>query len=277
MNNFLERSFYLVEKGDEFIDRYGINEFPFFACQSLLEAQLKDLFNLQALGKIVLSSDFKVPQNYRNFEFSDLPITLARGKNCFLDLYIWRRRPTTIHNHHFIGAFQNLVGKNLDVEFEFIEQRKIGSFHALGELKVTHSKFITPGSVQMIQMLDGFIHQSHHHAELTVNLCFRTPDIGKERISNFLFSGLRYIKDTDLLGRVEWFMRLSQISDFQMRDLDLGVDEMVAILMDSYGVKKKFPILLKFETILKEEFNLDIEKLMHEHELSLDEYLYHYT
>ena len=112
----------LVKSGDRFIAQHGVKEFHKKAADLLSSSTLAQDYDYQEIVTEAFTPSFqRHPQNFASLEFSDLPITLARGKNCFIDVYFWRRRPTVIHNHHFVGAFQCLHGSNLDLEFQFTE------------------------------------------------------------------------------------------------------------------------------------------------------------
>lgn len=264
----------LVRSGDEAILKYGIESFALEARALLEKASLTEKFSFQEIVEASFKPDFNHKQNFSNFEFSDLPLTLARGEKCFIDLYFWRRRPTTIHNHHFTGAFQSLTGKNLDLEFEFRETRKIGKFHAQGELKEIRRKVLKPGEVVSIGLLDQFIHQNHHQADLTVNLCFRTPDTSHDSLSNYLFSGFRYEKNPKLLHRVESLIRFAQMDELNFQKLDLTIDDGIAFLIqtaDFDSNHSRFKNLKLFvENKVKEEAGIDISKLLHDHNVEFE-------
>lgn len=224
------------QKGDAFIRSHGAQDFHTFAAETLSQYSLKDHYNFHELI-INLFADGSSIQNFKALEFSDLPITVSRGEFCFIDIYFWRRRPTTIHNHHFSGAFLGLVGKNVDLEFSFEPQTQIGRFHELGKISLKREKIVSPGDVVPIAPLDGFIHQNHHQADLTVNLCFRTNELKNQNLSNYLYSGLRYTKNTELLTRSEQLKRLLDMGQINLSDLNLNVDDAIAFLIQYEGMQ----------------------------------------
>ncbi len=260
-------------QGDLYIRKNGIKEFHKKAAELLAASDLSKSFNFE---EIVQSAfDNKHPQHFKTLEFSDLPVTIAQGENCFIDVYFWRRRPTVIHNHHFTGAFLCLTGSNVDLEFTFKRERKLGKFHDLGSIELKHSRNILPGDIAEIPFMDKFIHQNHHQAELTVNLCFRTPQDGTKSLSNYLYSGLRYEKNNELLGRVARLMRFVDLGAFNPEKVNINNDDAINFLIQNYDSRSQNPRLVKLRTLLekriKKELGIEIPKLIKEHDLKMEE------
>lgn len=275
MSDFFQRCEALTKLGDHFISQHGLSEFHKYA-KELLEAEdLPNLFDFQKMIERSFASDFMVEQTYKFAEFSDYPVTIARGKSCFIDLYFWRRRPTAIHNHHFRGAFQCLKGLNVDFEYEFEEIRKLGQFHSLGVLKVKDIRTIKSGDTVSINFLDKFIHQNHHQDELTINLCFRTPEERTFNIANYLFSGLRYEKPHPILSKVERLIKLCALEDFVFTDLAINHDEAINFLIQTYenGSRSKRLIAIQqfFMNKVRDELQIDIAELLKSHDQQMDE------
>jgi len=197
----IETSKLLVKEADQFLTSKGHENFCDFAANLLGSSMLHQDFNFEEVVVGSLSHLYPAHQNFNFLEFSDFPLTIAKGESCFLDMYIWRRRPTVIHNHHFSGAFMCLYGNNVDLEFIFEKTRKLGNFHDLGILKLEKERIIRPGDIAPIGFLNKYIHQNHHQSDLTVNICFRSLDIEGSSLSNYLYSGLRFEKDPQLLKR----------------------------------------------------------------------------
>ncbi|WP_408098033.1 hypothetical protein ACJVC5_03665 [Peredibacter sp. HCB2-198] len=264
----------LIKSADRFLETNGSKNFHLKAAELLETARLDKEYDFEQLVQESFKKSFRHEQNFAHFEFSDLPVTLARGKHSFIDIYFWRRRPTVIHNHHFTGAFQCLEGKNLDLEFEFKEKEKIGKYHAMGEVRIVRSHMIMPGHIQPIAPLNKFIHQNHHHSDLTVNLCFRTIDVQKQHLSNYLFSGLRFEKNPELLSRVERLFRFTNLGDFNPQRLELNLDDAMSFLLHTEGSTSQNKNFLKLKNLLekrvKKETGLNITKLYDLHEAQLD-------
>ncbi len=264
----------LVKKGDKFLTEKGMKTFHVEASELLGSASMDYHYDYQELIESYFSSTALPTQNYSSLEFSDLPVTLARGENCFIDLYFWRRRPTAIHNHHFAGAFQCLEGNNIDLQYKFKKREKLSKFHTMGQLSLVKTSELKTGAIQGIDFQDKFIHQNHHQAELTVNLCFRTFDIAKTNIANFLFTGLRYEKNSDLLAKVHRLWRFTDMEDFDYKKIKLTPEEMLCFLMETYGSSsqnKRFLGLREFIMLkARKELGVDVDRLITLHDEALD-------
>ena len=271
MNKLIDLATRLTHEGDAFISAHGPLKFHEKAGSLLQEARLHEFYRFEDLVSASFHKNFNPDQNYGSFQFSDLPVTIAMGKHCFLDLYFWRRRPTVIHDHHFTGAFQCLEGSNVDLEFEFIKSKSVGRYHDLGEVKLKHSRHLKKGDIAPIDLLDKFIHQNHHQAELTINACFRTPDIGETNLSNFLYSGLRFEKHPEVLNRVNRLISFVNIGPFDIKTLDLNADDAINFLIRTYKTESKSKKLLDLREFMKTLTTEDIDALMDEHELKMDE------
>ncbi|HXH29194.1 MAG TPA: hypothetical protein VNJ01_00110 [Bacteriovoracaceae bacterium] len=274
MSNFLSLAQAVVKKADAHLAVHGHEEFHTRASELLLSSGMSETFNLEELVQETMRAGFTSPQTYGATQFSDLPVTLATGEGCFLDLYFWRRRPTVIHNHHFCGAFMCLEGLNLDLEFEFIQTRKLGRYHALGPVTLKHTNHLKKGDVKSIPFLDRFIHQNHHHSDLSINVCLRTPELGESNLSNYLFSGLKYDKDPWLLSRhdrLEGFLRLCQ-TDFEKLDLDID-DSLYFVIQNFHSSSENMRFKKLYQFLLQKiitETGVDILGLLKEHESCYD-------
>lgn len=275
MKGLIEKAKLLTKQGDEFLARLGEKDFHQEARSLLEKARLQESYHFQELVEASFRQDFSHQQNFSSFQFSDLPLTLAYGEHCFLDLYFWRRRPTVIHNHHFSGAFMCLEGSNLDFEYQFHPQESFGKFHSTGIVELVKTREIKAGDSAEIDFQDKFIHQNHHHCDLTINVCFRTPEKPGFNIANFLSSGLRFEKDPELLYRSEKLKRFVALGNFDYEKIELGIDDALYFLIEHYGSPSKNTLLLKLKSSLqarvKQETGLDIDQLMLEHEKKLDQ------
>jgi hypothetical protein len=191
-----------------------------------------------------------------------------------VDVYYWRRRPTVIHDHHFMGAFQCLYGKNLDFSFKFKSTKKLGKFHALGSLELMREKVLSPGEVVRIDYLDKFIHQNHHHTDLTVNLCFRIPEQKGKGLSNYLYSGLKYEKNAPLINKTERLIRSLHFGSLKLGPEDLNIDEKISFMLETYRVSLQNKPLQSFRQgihkSLMKELGLNIDEMMKSHDEKID-------
>lgn len=281
MNQLLKTALKLTRTGDDFISRHGSEAFHEKAAELLTQAGLQELYQFEELVKASYSPDFNSHQNYAGFQFSDLPITLSMGEHCLLDLYFWRRRPTVIHDHHFTGAFQCLEGVNVDLEFEFKKTRTLGKFHDLGTLELKQSRTLKKGDIAQIDLQDKFIHQNHHQAELTINACFRTIDLGQSRLSNYLYSGVKFVRDNELLDRANRLVSFINIGEFDLKNLSLSIDDALCFMKEAHrsnSHSKKFKeVYAFFDGMIKEQLELDIVSLLNQHDEKMEEIESHYN
>lgn len=275
MNKLIQVARDLTQKGDAYLSEHGPLKFHEKAHSLLIEARLHEVYRFEDLVGATFSDEFNTNQNYGSFQFSDLPVTISQGKHCFLDLYFWRRRPTVIHDHHFTGAFQCLEGNNVDLEFEFVKSKKIGAYHDLGEVRLKQTRNLLKGDIAPIDLLDKFIHQNHHQADLTINACFRTPDIGATNLSNYLYSGLRFEKHPELLNRVNRLLSFINIGAFNLKDLNLNIDDAINFMIRTYRSESRSTKFLETRSYLKAmvqtQTGLDLDFLMDQHEIKMDD------
>lgn len=268
--NIVKLAHKINRKGDQFISKNGSKDFHKIATDLLLNSEFSKSFNYQDIVNSAFVNTTSLKQNFKQLEFSDLPLTLSRGEHCFIDIYFWRRRPTVIHNHHFSGAFMCLTGNNVDLEFTFKKKQKVGNYHDVGELVLSQSRNLKAGDVATIAPMGKFIHQNHHQAELTVNLCFRTPELPGKNLSNYLYSGLRFEKNPVLLGRVSRLRRFIDLGDFKFKDVNVTSDDAVNFLIQNHRTNSQNPRLLKvirtLDKRLQEEFGLNVPDMMDDHE-----------
>jgi hypothetical protein len=273
-NKFVSMAQELTKLGDRYIQKHGTKNFHQKAKDLLSEKNLPESFDYKELVEVAFSKKFHPRQNFRSLEFSDLPLTIARGEECFIDIYFWRRRPTVIHNHHFRGAFQCLLGFNVDSEFKFTQTTKFTKFHSQGRLELKSTTNLSRGEIKAIDFQDKFIHQNHHQADLTVNLCFRTPDVARKNLSNFLYSGIKFEKDQLSLARAQRLFAFTRIDDFDYRKLDLSLEDAFNFLLMSHGssaANPRFVNLKKFlEIKVKKETGLNLGKLLDQHDQELE-------
>lgn len=130
-------------------------------------------------------------QSFPRTEFSDLPLTLWREASYFLDLYIWIRSDTDIHDHHFAGAFRILRGSYLQIEYAFE-----GPVEALpelqrGVLRSQRNRQLGAGETQEIALGSGFIHQVFHGNVPCVTLCLRS-NVTEPHLHSYVFPRWRF-------------------------------------------------------------------------------------
>lgn len=272
MPSFLDLARKINRKGDSFLAKNDVKNFHTVAAELLAQSQIEKAFDVEEIVSSVFTG--KTPQHFKSLEFSDLPVTVAQGKNCFIDVYFWRRRPTVIHNHHFAGAFMCLLGNNVDLEFTFQKERTVGKYHQTGKLDLKQTRNIKPGDIAEIAYLDKFIHQNHHQADLTVNLCFRTPQRAGKSLANYLYTGLRYEKNVDLMGRVARLQKFIDLDVLDIKKASITNDDAIHFLIMTSGSERGNPKFIQLRKELnkrvKSECGLDIDKLIQGHDVMME-------
>lgn len=280
-NTLLLEATKLTKAGDKFIQKSGPKKFYEEASALLSKASMHKCFSFEDLVRGSFEKSFNHEQNFKSMEFSDLPVTIARGEHCFVDLYFWRRRPTTIHNHHFTGAFQCLYGSNVELKYQFKKERSLTRFHTLGVLKEIKETKVLPGDIESINLQDKFIHQSHHQADLTVNLCFRTPDFKGKNLANFYYPGLKYEKHALTLQKAQRLYAFSLIEDMNLDKLEVAPEVALTFLIETLNMGSAHPAVKKLQNRFlkrfKSESKLDLAKLFLNHENYLDHLIEKYA
>ncbi len=158
---------------------------------SKLDISIPQNMSLQALVDYLKDQTKDIPQYFKSGEFADYNFTLFNSENFNIDLYIWTKKHTSIHNHHFTGAFKILYGSIYTEEFEFKCERHLNDFLDYGKLKLIKSQTASTGFTQEIKILDNFIHITRHLNNPTITICIRDKKTLAKPISGFFRNGLK--------------------------------------------------------------------------------------
>lgn len=139
-----------------------------------------------------LMANVKWPQQqFHSGHFADLSFTLFRSKQFFLDLYVWHRNDTSIHDHHFAGAFKVVLGQTYNITYKFNKKSQLYPWLEQGELNLIEKIQLNEGDVKTIGFSSRFIHQNLHLTNPCMTLCLRTIDHPKTILSNYYNQGLK--------------------------------------------------------------------------------------
>jgi len=170
--------------------KFDEKKFPEIAEKILKQIPSFELPSLEAITKELIN--LKLPdQNFPNKDFSDLPITLIRKEKFCLDLYWWSHTDTSIHNHHFTGAFKVIHGSSFQIIYKFNKSKKINKDFETGELLKIKYHELKLNSVFPIELLDTFIHQVFHQSTTTVTICLRSLPTTEKFLSGFLYPNFK--------------------------------------------------------------------------------------
>lgn len=240
-------------KGEAFSD---------FAFREMQGHSFHKNFNLQNDLKDILESKNYPEQIHPNSTFGDPPITLylSPDKSFYLDLYIWTKTQTSIHQHAFEGAFSVLQGHSLESNYEFIQTSTIGTSF-WGQLKNQEMLQLKPGDTHSIFFKDKMIHQVLHISKPTVSLVLRTYVRSNSQIQyNYNFKRLASNGHPpgDVVGKLRaltWYLQNENIPTFKMVESLLPYAELWSLLAShpqAFNLLKKLAFLYADQGLLDE-------------------------
>lgn len=107
--------------------------------------------------------------------FSDLPLTLYRHREFYIELLVWAKSSTSVHQHGFAGAFKVVQGSSLHSSFAFERQSILNADFMLGEVIPKYTEFLPLGAVRPIFPGDtGLIHSLYHLEQPSMTLVVRS-------------------------------------------------------------------------------------------------------
>ena len=157
-----------------------VRGFPEIAASALSHFDPPD-FDPVELGRYLLhTSIVQQPQT----RFSNLPLMLYRSEGFYLELLVWTKGTTSIHQHGFSGAFRVVAGSSLHTDYRFLAHRHLGSHMTVGEVQACGMRRLVAGDVMPIRSgPDGLIHSLFHLDNPSATLVARTwqdPDAGPQ-------------------------------------------------------------------------------------------------
>ena len=181
------------------IDQYSkknvknwFNDFPKIATEQLHKLNTASLQDPNVLAKILSIKKWPA-QQFPSGHFADLSFTLFRNENFLLDLYFWNHQDTSIHDHHFSGAFKVIQGESFHIEYDFQKSKVITPWLQEGKLKIKEQSNLVAGDVKTILFKHDFIHQNMHTTNPCVTLCLRTLDHPKISLSSYYNLGMKIL------------------------------------------------------------------------------------
>jgi hypothetical protein len=110
--------------------------------------------------------------------FGDSRFTLYQGGDFIIELNVWQKQTTTIHEHSFSGAFKILDGSALHARYKFASNYKINSDLEQGQLTKVSTDVLMKNDVSNIEIGGEFIHNLVHTSNPTMTLIVRS--VGRE-------------------------------------------------------------------------------------------------
>ena len=160
-------------------------------------------------------------QGYAPRDFGDAAVTVARNADFRIDVYLWNGgSDTSIHDHHFTGAYRSIFGVSRQHRFVFEPGSDCGPGLTGGVLRHRETRSISGGEAVEIPIGSRLIHLVEHLGEPTVTVCVRTDDLHGHHLNVYLFPGYRCVDGASLPWRTRnrlnllFAMRTSRPADW---------------------------------------------------------------
>jgi hypothetical protein len=186
---------------------YDLEVFPRICAEALEKYSLHFTTDMETVLKEIPQLNLPV-QTFPNGEFSDFPLTLVRTDKLLIDLYFWHKSDTTIHNHHFCGAFKVIAGESYQVNYAFNKSKSITLGFDEGTMIQAGNEHLSLGSVHPILLRDKFIHHVFHLGKPTITLCVRTPFLEGEGLAVFVYPKYRIVLSPLTTNQNKWLQML---------------------------------------------------------------------
>jgi hypothetical protein len=196
-------------------------------------------------------------QQFPNGEFSDFPLTLVKRENFFIDIYVWFKSDTNIHNHHFCGAFKVIAGSSVQIRYKFKTLHEIGPGLSEGEMTQEGHDDLPLNTVQAIDPRDEFIHNVFHTGKPTITLCLRTPSFKGEALDVFIYPKYKLKLTFPPVNFLKWH-QIAKVAIAQGKTVEsIPFSEVDIILM----IYRHFNRLTIIDNSLLDLFEKQLEKL----------------
>ena len=150
-------------------------EFPRIAAEAAASFDLQFEFDPSGIAEFLNNTTIRQqPTN----TFSNLPITVYRDDDFYIELLVWTQATTEIHEHAFSGAFKVMQGSSLHTRYAFTCEEKITLNFMIGRLETLGSEQLTRGDIREIPPgSSGLIHSLYHLDSPSVTMVIRTPGL----------------------------------------------------------------------------------------------------
>jgi hypothetical protein len=226
----------LVDKSETRLKAHDfqLKDFPKIACELLSDFNWK--FNHSEFQEFLCYLGPLPLQKFTRQDFGELPFTLYQHEKFHIDIYIWNNNETSIHDHHFCGAFKVLNGKSLQLSYQYEQVTNIAPDLDWGILKKIDTRYLHQGDVQEIALGDKFIHQVIHMEFPTVTFILRTPDL-LDNLYSYWTSGLRVKYNFHQLKLSKVLDYLDCVIEFNKADQDQRfIENLIYPILDQFKV-----------------------------------------
>ena len=202
----------VVEEVDKVWHRqnYDLDIFPQLASEALQNLSSLEIPKLNSMISEIASLELP-DQSFPDAVFSDLPITLARTSKVHMDMYFWFKSDTSIHNHHFAGAFKVVKGSSYQICYKFDSPISVDPSLYEGKIEKVSDNLLTEGSVELIIPEDCFIHQVIHLEKPTITLCLRTNSLPNLNLWGFVLPKYKILYTDFNQKQKKWYQGLKNL------------------------------------------------------------------
>jgi len=151
---------------------YNQADLPAIAADALTEFESDLCFDALTIAEFL--SETNIAQQPR-LRFSDLPITVFRNREFYIEVLIWTHSTTSVHQHSFSGAFKVLQGSSIHTTFSFQPRQTMSPDLILGEVTAEQTEYLHRGAVrQIVPRSEGLIHSLYHLDQPSLTIVVRT-------------------------------------------------------------------------------------------------------
>lgn len=151
---------------------YNSADLPAIAAEALAHFEGEFAFDAADIAAFFATTSILQKPGSR---FSDLPVTVFRQREFYIEILIWTKSTTSVHQHGFSGAFKVLQGSSIHTTFDFQPQREISTDCILGVVTPQHTEYLKKGSVRQIKPgSEGLIHSLYHLENPSLTLVVRS-------------------------------------------------------------------------------------------------------
>lgn len=196
-------------------------------------------------------------QQFPNGEFSDFPLTLVRRENFLIDIYVWFKSDTNIHNHHFCGAFKVIAGSSAQIRYKFKILQEIGPGLSQGEMTQEGLDELALNAVQAIDPREEFIHNVFHTGKPTITLCLRTPAFKGEALDVYIYPKYKLKLSFPTVNFMKWH-QIAKVALAQGKTVESIPFSEVDIILMIYRHSRRLTVI---DNSLLELFQKQLEKM----------------
>ena len=151
-------------KGDSFISQFP--EISLRELKGLSEFSYSDVVTMLLNNK--LSKQWSPHHN-----FGDSRVTVYYGERFVIELNMWQKTFTSVHEHAFCGAFRIISGSGMHAKYNWLKTKDIAKNSELGNLELYEFRELNTNNCEPIYFGDGLIHNLTHLENPTFTLIIR--------------------------------------------------------------------------------------------------------